>query len=54
MRLHYYTSSPSYLGVYHHHGHSFGSVFARLFSKVAAKTAAKTAIAAEKVAGKKY
>ena len=53
MRLHYYTSSPSYLGVYHHHGHGFGSVFARLFSKVAAKTAAKTAIAAAKVAGKK-
>ena len=53
MRLHHYTTSPSYLGVYHHHGHGFGSVFARLFSKVAAKTAARTAMTAAKVAGKK-
>ena len=53
MRLHYYTTNPSYLGVHHHQGQGIGSIFARIFSKVAAKTAAKTALTAAKVAGKK-
>lgn len=53
MRLHYYTTNPSYLGVHHHQGQGIGSIFARIFSKVAAKTAAKTALSAAKVAGKK-
>ena len=53
MRLHYYTTNPSYLCVHQHQGQGIGSIFAIIFSKVAAKTAAKTALTAAKVAGKK-